>query len=372
MADEQLDILIRTLADTHGAERVSQSLKRLQSDVKQTTAQTGQLVTKKRELAAALRAVGTEIPVLGRLTSYLFSPMTLAIGAVVTGFGLIKQALSDINDELESRSAKNWARMADSIKASRDRIAEYTTDIRKFNAEIGGTLQPPAGAEETPARQRMALEARLQRFGEARARLAQMPSEKELQDRLATLESRETATAADLQAARDKGIPWGTALLNPIAAKKLLDMRRETVRQKQAVALSAAGAAAAGRATIPGQIQERRALEEQVGRYRSGAVTAAERLAEMTGPEGATQFGQNFSRAADLAQRFNRGGAGAVGVEGGQFLNAWVRALAQGQQLDREVAQQILALLEEANRGQEEFKRVLAEVKGRLFRGPQN
>lgn len=121
MPEDRLDILIRTLADKHGAEEVSKALNQVKEEAKkagtesktlaggldevkksQTAAAeaTQKTFVKTRDLRGAFAQLGREIPIVGSLARVALNPIALAVAAVAGGFRLWTQRVRELTEAM--------------------------------------------------------------------------------------------------------------------------------------------------------------------------------------------------------------------------------------------------------------------------------
>ena len=119
--DRDFKIRISTVADTSGITQQNDALKELGGTSEKTNAAdvegTAKATLGKHELRSAMRLLGHEFGALGGMVHFLFSPWTIAIGAVLVVTRLLKSA----NEELDA-----------TIK----RLADSTGDLTKGYADI--------------------------------------------------------------------------------------------------------------------------------------------------------------------------------------------------------------------------------------------
>jgi hypothetical protein len=139
MADEQLDILIRTQADTAGSQQVRQEMTKLQEAGVKANEEIGKktewLTGRKRELKEALKGVATQFPELAHVAHLALNPVTLAVSGIVGAFGIWKtrvdgltqamagMQLPNVSPEFASRVAglsDAWGRYADALIKARE------------------------------------------------------------------------------------------------------------------------------------------------------------------------------------------------------------------------------------------------------------
>ncbi len=103
--DENLDILIRTQANTAGAQAVKQELDKVKDAGVSANQEIGKkvewLAGRKAELKAAVKGLAVEFPLLARLAQLALNPITMAVSAISLAFGIWKSRVEGLTGALQ-------------------------------------------------------------------------------------------------------------------------------------------------------------------------------------------------------------------------------------------------------------------------------
>lgn len=160
MPDNSLDILIRTLAETHGAEAVSKSLSKIKDESKQTAAATSELTdeTKKtgevseeagkkisifgehnKEVKKTIQELSREFPIAGLALRAFQNPIAAALTISVGFFVAIKRHIDETNralDEFEAAGKQAIGATKDALNEFRLKIIETDEAFAKYQASV--------------------------------------------------------------------------------------------------------------------------------------------------------------------------------------------------------------------------------------------
>jgi len=106
MADQDLEIVIRTLADTHGVEKIQSELTKLNTTVADAGKQVGWLSGQKMQLRQAMRALSFEFPVLGKFTRLIFNPWTAALAGIILLTKKVREESARLDEWAKSFAGK--------------------------------------------------------------------------------------------------------------------------------------------------------------------------------------------------------------------------------------------------------------------------
>jgi hypothetical protein len=149
MADESLDIQIKLLADTYGAEKV-------QSALKQIKGETEGLTIKHQELRAAVRGLHTEFPELARIAHLALHPIGLAVAAIGGSFAVWKMR----TEELQATFA-NLA-LPDIKALDVGHINAVTEAWGKYNKALGTAIENAHSVEKDTEKALKSIETRIE------------------------------------------------------------------------------------------------------------------------------------------------------------------------------------------------------------------
>src|SRR5512138_3154511 len=105
MADDQLDILIRTQADTAGAKDLQRELDRVKAASVKANADMGQAAqtasVKQSELKKIIHGVALEFPLLGRLAALAMNPLVAGTALAIAGIGKLAGAIAKLDEAVD-------------------------------------------------------------------------------------------------------------------------------------------------------------------------------------------------------------------------------------------------------------------------------
>jgi hypothetical protein len=206
--DNSLDILIRTLADTHGAEAVGDSLKRVTASAGESNKEIASGAEKSSEhvrgLHRAVGFLGSKFGELGHLAHFAFSLPTLAIA----GLGIAIAKLIEVTKKWEEAilakaeiSAAVWEDQRARANQAADAAAKYRTAVDEI-AKSTDTLKTTEDAElkilEAIAKARAAI-LKAQEEAEIAAAGGDKAKEAEIHARYGARQTREEAEAEQVR-----------------------------------------------------------------------------------------------------------------------------------------------------------------------------
>ncbi len=144
MADEQVDILIRTQAETSGAQRAAESLGKVEAAV-------GKTAKASTQLKDAFRGLSLQFPLLAQAASMMVNPITASVLAIVAAFALWRKRVDELTRSLAgfelpnikidfvgrvTAAANAWREFGLAISQASEHYKSATADSDRLAASI--------------------------------------------------------------------------------------------------------------------------------------------------------------------------------------------------------------------------------------------
>jgi len=181
MADRDLEIAIRLLSDTHGADEVKSAINKVTGATKDATGETikGTAATEadvrstekshgaKKNLQGILRGLSHEFPVLGQVARLALHPISLVVAGIAGAFTIWKEKVDGLTRSLGGiempdvttdqigrieAAAAAWGKFASEIVKTKDASSQVKKDLADIIARIKflDDLKRAAGKDISP------------------------------------------------------------------------------------------------------------------------------------------------------------------------------------------------------------------------------
>lgn len=139
--DSRLDVLIRVSSDVAGAAPAQQAVKDVAEETKkagQTEEEHGKkthfLAGRKRELQAALQALGRQFPEVGQMARYLFNPLTAGLGIASLLINKTKEGIKQLEETVGITAG--WESMASAVEKGKDALAAAKLEASAYERQL--------------------------------------------------------------------------------------------------------------------------------------------------------------------------------------------------------------------------------------------
>jgi hypothetical protein len=251
VADQSLDIVIKTLADKHGAEEVRRALDGITDATKQSTVVTEahgkavhELESQHRLLHTAMHKLTEESPLLGVALRSALSPTSAVIIGMVTAFSYLTKAQKEAEKAAKEMAAALTKSLEDSQESANKATATIAGLSKSFDDWLAGLSQKMPSATAQLDKQLTVLNSMKDAYA-ALAKLQGVSPEKlagaETAAALDLTQKAATKTAVDLASAEKRAVTAQAKLTAGGTREFEIDELEKIVRRLEARAAASGG-----------------------------------------------------------------------------------------------------------------------------------